>query len=592
MADLQYPDQSFYPSCKVRLIIRFDEFARAETVSGKAPKKILTKLKGVKDPRSGLTAVADPLSPPGTNRYFLKPDDGGNDSPGGPQKQEASADDLTHAIGGIIPSRCEVGKNGIRTADTSSIEMRYLDLPLDPRIIRSCAIEVYMGSVTSDAFASGSLGGTAPTSANQGVGDPLNLVPDTYTDSNGVLRSNLRFQGWVDEWEIEYPGGDKEPTVRLKCRDNTQLMIDTDAPPSLVLGVDQPIDKAIAVYLSNFPAFAGLTVEYRPGGTDIPKLKGQLSKSAYNEKTGGPTPAKGGGTGGKLSAWDYLTDIVGLIGHTIRVEGTNIIIQQVRTIVGKSFTQRPDDPFQGRQIGDYRTPSRLMIYGRNLKTLKVARKYSKTAPKNIEVRSYSHKSKTTLIERFPTEHSPLITSANPGESHNEVAYQVVRISGIEDRGTLKLIAQSTFEMMGRNEISVNMSTNNISSFGGSNQMDPDILDMEAGDTVDVQVNREEDGYNSVSIIDNIFASQERAREFLQAVGYSKAFASAAAKATSDAGFQTRFKVRAANFTWEIDQGISIDINAVNYTEVKIDQKWDGQEPDAGTTKGTKQGQGR
>ncbi len=563
MPDLDYPNQNYYPSVKVRLRLRLDEFDVTAPLKDLTPKKVITKLKGTKDVRSMLSAVADTDAPPGINRFKLQAD---TPSPGGPQEQSKSKDNLTHAIAGIIPKSMNLGLNGLRQADTLKVEIKYIDLPFDPRCIRSCAIEAYMGTVSADDFIKGNAGQVRSVSSGDSeVSEPLNVIPDTYVDEKGKSRTNLRFQGWVDEWEIEFQEG-AEPVVRLTCRDNTTLMLDTDAPPALTLAVDQPIDKTIATYLSNFPTLSGMTVEYRPNDAEIPKLKGQLSKTAYNADTGGPSPAKGGGTGGKLSIWDYLTDICGIIGLTIRVEGTRVIIQRVRDLLAGTNQNRSDDPYADRSSGDF--PTRAMIYGRNVLSMKLSRKFGKGKPKNIQVNSYNIKNKTKISVKFPS--TEVTSTANPGDGHNEAEYQVINISGIDNEKTLRVVAQSYYETVGRNELNVSIRTKNLASFGGGN-LDPDLLDMIAGDTITVLVSREESEFNTVSVIENAMLAQERAEQFLRTIGYEGEFAKAYAKAYTDAGFQTSFKVRAIGYNWDNDQGIAIDIQAVNFIEVRADK---------------------
>jgi hypothetical protein len=568
---LEYPEQSYYPSAKVRLIIRFDEFA-TNVLDPKKPTKVTTKLKGINDPAGIASTVGlDPDAPPGVTRYKLTPVSG--PAPGGPQRQDTSADDLTHIVGGIIPKKMEIGINGIRIADTGKLEFRFMDLPIDPRVVRACGVQAYLGTVSAEDYIAGNEGGVrAGTAGSSGDGEPLNVIPDTYTDENGQTRTNLRFEGWVDEWEVEVPD-QGEPTVRMTCRDNTTMLIDTDAPPGLHIDVTTPIDKAIANYLTHFASFAGLKIEYRGAtGADVPTLKASMSKTSYSDQ-GGASPNKGAGAGGgtaaKLSVWDHLTDLVGILGHTIRVEGTVIVIQRIRNITGQNASARAEDPFQGRTLSSGRNiPVRLFLYGRNLKEMKFGRKYGKRIPKGIQVNAYSHHEKHTIIERFPSSDSPLITKANPGDGHNETEYQVIRIDDIIDRGTLKVIAQSYFESLGRNELTVGIKTVNLASFGGGN-LDPDILDMKAGDTIEVLVNRDEDDTNTITTIENVLLAQGRAEEFMRTTGYGPRIAKAYAKAYTDAGFQTRFKVKNLNLNWDIEQSITIDISAVNFIEVRI-----------------------
>jgi hypothetical protein len=552
---MEYPSQSYFPGARIRLSIRFDEFGATKDLRKAAPERIQTRLKGVKDVRNSFQLVPEIDTTTGTKRIVIRPAD--STQTGGPQDSSTSSDDLTHVIEGIIPLRMEVGLNGIRTADTLKVDLRFLDLPIDPRTVRACGVEAYLGTFSEDQFAANMRNQT----------DALQVIPESWIDERGRTRSNLRFQGFVDEWEVEFDEG-REPIVRLQCRDNTQLLIDTDAPSSLVLAMDQPIDKCIATYLSNFPIFLGLAVEYRGG--DAPVLKGLLSKTAYSEKTGGPTPSKGG-TGGKLSVWDYLTDIVGAIGHTVRLEGTTIIVEKPHTMLNSKAAPREDDPYAGRELTSGFYPVRTLIYGRNLMSLKFGRKFGKAAPRNIEVRCYSCKRKKTLVARFPSVKDALV-HALPGDGNADVGYQVIFVNGIEDERTLGVIAQSYYEARNRSELNVAMRTRNLASFGGGN-LDPDILDMRAGDTIEVKINRNRDDHeNTVSVIEEALLVQEQAREFLKTVGYSDRFASAYGKAYSNGGFQTKYKVRSATFLWEMDQGITIDICAVNFIEARAEKE--------------------
>lgn len=578
-----FGDESYFPSAKLAIVIRFDEFgdgkvaAKGRTANPKSP----LKAKGIKGSAAPLTPGNDPDAPAGVKRILLKPATGVK---GGPQKQAASADEYTQALAGIIPRTANWGLNGARTADTLSIALRWIDLPIDPRTVRSCAVEFYLGCVTVEEFARGIRG--EKRGEFSGPGETLNMVPDTYLDDNGDQRSNRRFEGWVDTWSVEWDDG--EPMVRLECRDNTSLLIDRECPQKLVLDMSKPIDQAIATYLSNFSQYGGLTVEYRPAGEPVPILKNVLSKTAYHPNLG-PQPSKAGGaasggasTAQKLSVWDYLTDVCASIGHMIRLEDTNLIIQRARSYIAEGFG-RPDDPFQSRVLpGGERVYARRMIWGRNVLSMKMARSFAKAAPLNIEVRCYVPGRKNVIVARFPSK-TDAVEDAKPGDGTPDEKWTVYRVSGVKDQATLEHVAQGIYEQLVRNELSVQIKTHSLASFGGDNA-DPDLLDLKAGDSLEVLVNRDDVEVNTMTHIETLLLMQERAETFMRQLGYDGKFASAYAKAYTNSGFQTVFRVKSLAVSWDAEDGVSLDVQAINYLEVRMDNVLPSGEPSPGKKK--------
>src|SRR5271166_914444 len=568
MAEANLPLDEYYTSSRLRITIRFDEFAN-QTVSANirnkqaANKKTPLRKTGTKDTAATLSMGPDPQAPPGTTRILLG---GGGQIVGGPQNQIASGDQYTAVLVGIIPQKASLGLNGARQADTLSVTLRWLDLPVDPRTVRACAVEFYLGTLTAGDFARG-VGGENIGSGNL-QGRPLNIVKTKYTDIHGNPRTNLRFQGWADVWSVEWSDG--EPMVHLECRDNTSILLEQDAPPKLVVPANKPLDQAIAQYLANFPQFAGFSVEYRPQGVTAPVLNDVLSKTAM-VKGQGPPPSKGGGAasaGGssKLAVWDYLTDVCGAVGHLIRVEGTNVIVQRARSYMAETYG-RPDDPFQSRLLPSGQTIyNRQMVWGRNIESMKVSRSYNKTAPVNVEVRCYYPERKKVLIARFPTNMNSM-QNATPGNTGNE-KWTVYRVSGVKDQQTLNIVAQNIYEQLVRNEFQVNLKTKSLGSFGGQNE-DPDLLDMIPGDALDVLVNRDEQEFNSQAAIETILLLQDRAKQFMVALGYDEQFAQQYAKAYSNTGMQTTFRVKTVSTTWDVEDGVSFDIACINYLEVRM-----------------------
>ena len=560
------PPQSYYPRCTIRLILRFDEFGGSNSTSSPLRtaaqllnKSVTTKnLNGVAPMRSPLTAQLDPTAPAGVTRYILV--NPTSSAPGGPQDQTQSVDKLTWDVT-VIPKSASWGQNGVKDANTLDCVIKYIDCPIDPRLVRAVAIEMYLGCIAED---------DAVAQAQKTAANDAAIIPTNFTGPLGETRSNLRFQGWVNDWTVEF--GDGEPTITLKCQDNSQMLHNQEQPPRLVLDMKKPLDEAMADYLANFVQFAGLSVEYRPSTDTPPTLNTVLSGTAFRPNLGPPMSKGGGATSGsKQSVWDYLTDIVGSISHNIRMDGTTVIIQKVRSLMASdagSSAARPDDPFKGRSVDGVSFAYRRFLYGRNLLSMKLARNYTKKQVSNIEVRSYVTERKLTLVGRFPTPAQRQIY-ALPGNVTDQ-KWTVVKVSGITDQNMLNAIAQDYYESLGRQEMSVQLKTKNMGSFGGDNT-DPDILDMKVGDTFELLVNRDLDNVNDLTRIETALTAAGQNAALMTALGFSPGFASAYAQAYTNADFLTLYKLKGMKVEWECDQGVSLDIDGINYVEVRANQ---------------------
>lgn len=561
-----YPEQSYYPSAKVRLAIRFESFGKDDVVS-RVPAKPVKNAKGINDQRAPLEAVNDPTAPPGITRLVLQPKSGSGAAGkvGAPTEESKSADGKTHYLEAIIPRAARWGQNGLRDADTLELELNFIDLPLDPRVVRACAVEFYFGTVPAADFAAGIRGERSADGQR-----PLNLVADQWYDTDaGTWRSNKRFEGWVEQWAVEFTDNG-EPTVRLTCKDNRTLLIHQEVPPKLQLDPKVPMDQAFAGYLAHFPQFLGLSIEYRPSTDTPPTFGDALSKTAYIPG-GGLGPSKGGGAAdSKLSVWDFLTDKAGALGHIIRMEGSTLVIQRSRTLYSNQTATRAEDPFVPRNGAQFRR----FVFGRNLISLRVERSYDKHAPANVEVRCYLPEKKSVLVGRFPDK-AQFLAMGLPGDGGSDQKWVVHQVTGIRDVATLVRVAQNIYESVGRNELKVHLQTKNLASFGGGND-NPDILDMRPGDPFELLVARSDDEMSTVNKIEQSLVVQSRAAEFLEQLGFPDEFANAYAKAYTDSGFQQTFRSRKVGLTWSIDEGASIDIEGINYTEVRIDRDDSGQ----------------
>lgn len=555
------PPKTFYPQARLALAIRFEEFKATNTPE--PPKKPPQLRKGTGDPQ--LAVVSKPTRD-GTTVLYLSAKSGTGDASSAVPTAiaKSSTDGRTHHVDGVIPISASVCRNGIRVADTLKVQVAFDDFPFDPRLIRSCGVELYLGTVRAKDF------GTVVEQQTRQDGTPtLHMLPNEWIDARGRTRSNLRFQGWVDDYSLDL-AEEGAPMVSLDCTDQTRLLIDQAAPPKLVIGDAKPLDEAIADYLANFPQFRGFAVQYRPTTATAPTLKSAFAVTAYKPEGMGPPP---GGGGGKLMVWDYLTDVCGAVGHIVFVEDSflttgdavpTIVIQRPLTLYGIEF-RRPNDPFFGRILPSGRTlPYRTFTYGANTTRMQIGRKFSRYEPTNIEVRCYSPRQSKTLVVRYPDAKDERQKKLLPGNDA-EQKWEVVRVQGIEDEPTLRVIAQGVYEQKMRCELSAHIYTTDLASLGGTNA-DPDVLDLAAGDAVTVEVDRDASGVSTIPSIENFKATD--AASFLQGLGYSSELASAYATAASNLFYPTTFRVRSVTVDWKRDEAPEVDVELVNYLEVR------------------------
>lgn len=566
-------DPSYYPRWRLRLIVRFEDFGAPNTPA--VPARIPTLRKGGKDVGApGMLQVqkqADGallLASPGTTLAGQL---------GGPQDQTTSADGRTHVIDGVVPQSFGLELNGIRMADKLTATCSFLDFPFDPRTIRALGVKFFLGTVTADDAQRGAAGELRPNSTANGSALPFDTIPDTWTDSRNRTRSNLRFTGWADVDALVLDND--QATVEFECADNTRLFIETDNPTQMFVPPNKPIDAAIADYLSSFPKFVGMSVEYRPHVDDSlkPQLDKILSKTAARPKQGPlPAAAHNGPTQQKMTVWDYLTDVCGMVGHIIRVEGTTVVVQRPRTLYEEGFV-RDDDPYtpgitvsgQGEQ--PLVLPVRLYGYGANVNTYRIERTYARHSPTNFEIRSFDTARKKTIFVRYP-DFGNRVKSLLPGEAA-DLKFEVKNVSGIVDPATLALIAQAHYESRNRNEMAVTIKTKYLASFGGDN-FDPNALDLREGDPLKIQIVRPD----PKEMRDSVQAIATATADELVQLGFEQSLAEAYVTARDAISLPDTFRVRAVKISGQADNGVELEIAAINYIVVALSKTLpEGQE---------------
>jgi hypothetical protein len=264
--------------------------------------------------------------------------------------------------------------NDYKTTDTFNMEIDYKNFPFDPRSIRSCGVVIYFQDMGKLYNSDGTFNKIIPGAST--VVDP--------TISNAV------FIGFADEEEIEFD--DTNRMVKLSGRDTTALLIDQKYINNTPISLNLPIDEAIQTLLSQIPAVSQVAVlnqtidpvTFQP--ETLPTLA-QYYPDFNDPLTGSKNP------GQHETYWEIIQDIchrAGLICYFSRSIKNG---QLVPTII-LANPKNQFIPLNSETKDDIK-----IIYGVNVKNLKLKRKLGRFKGFNLQVRCRIDKQ--VLIARIP-----------------------------------------------------------------------------------------------------------------------------------------------------------------------------------------------
>ena len=238
----------------------------------------------------------------------------------------------------VIPRSASVVRNGLRVADTVSVELDYLDLSFDPRAIRDCKIDVFMGDVANPA-------------------EPALPQSDAYRI----------FTGYLDQPEASLSAAGE--LVRLKGRDFTSLLLDKEWTDGSIR-IDRPLPMIVDEIVSGTPA-AEVSVEWDSSNVDvvISKLVGRTRFSPKQND----------------DRWTVLSEICGLVGlaPTFDLDVLKIVSPD---LVAASSTSGTTAAF---------------LYGGNVSELTYTRKLNSTAQHQVQVICWNETTRSTRTSVFP-----------------------------------------------------------------------------------------------------------------------------------------------------------------------------------------------
>lgn len=567
----------FYPACLVDLRILFDD---------------------------ALTLVPEPavLETFSTERLAFVPSPTAK-AVGNPEVIGGQADPNLSFITSRIPISASVELPAYREAGTFRITLDYRDLPIDPRLVRSCSVEIYLSTIPGTQF---------------GIG-MTQRAPQFERES--ILRRNVRASslaayqrgnedclmvGVVDTWDVEH--NDKGSEVTLQGRDLRGMLLNSpmNADTLATLPLKNNIIEVVQFIVSKHPAGGRIHVEGSPKdewpNSTIPIPGGSFTTRVRKGAKGDKSRGSAGGDTNVTNFWDVISKYCAIVGAVPFFQGNLLFISPAKNLYDQQ--RQSTVPRNGSAFNDAREGVegnvRQFIYGYNVEELRFERKYTGKRPTSVVVTSYNTSStkrgEEKYIEaRWPDDSSVLTagvssttakpiakdirkakqTTVNPsGQSAQE---DVVRYDypGIADKARLLQLAQDIYEEIGRGEAGGSVSTQSLASFGGNNN-DADVLRLRPGDAVRIGIGVKNKSGQTTSL--------DEASSFLSPPNLDASVSETTLlKSLNDRGLdpnlaraivlssrnyvkelQNTFRVSNVKFDWNISSGVKVAFDFQNY----------------------------
>ncbi len=414
-----------------------------------------------------------------------------------------------------VPKSLTLELPGYRQAGTFAFTIDWRDLPIDPRAVRACSIEVHTGAISDANFAAGIR--QVPS-----VGNPRKSILQTAKFGAAQNAQTLRLVGTVDEWDVLHDKNGSE--VSIRGRDMRALLLDTPIGTDPVrankflttIDLSQTIDVVVRQILALNPLFGQFNVQVNsaewpnsqlpsPGDTKI------IPRSRQGAKPSAKKPARPTLPSGldKINFWDLVVKFCYLCGAIPYFQGTTLIIRPSRSIYDQQravFNPLIPTPFANAeprwtdaQTGkplDQPIAVRKLLYGRDVESMGFNRKLAGyQRPKVVRAVGINSDNDGKALEANfisgtwpssgPT--AKLTTKMSPSATQAEEEILNIPVHGITDVARLQEIARAVYEEIGRGEMGGTAESPNLASFGGDNS-DPDLLRLGPGDGIFLDVN--------------------------------------------------------------------------------------------------------
>jgi hypothetical protein len=481
----------------------------------------------------------------------------------------------------ITPQNMSIKRNPYREADEAEFSVCFHEVPLDPRIIRSLGFACYLGTIDDTTWAE---------AIRQGVSPSTVVSRGAKTTTKSLLGAqDLRFIGFADEVTVDM--SDSEEVLRVRGRDITGILLDLPVPTKVhkELNWDGPVERVIWDILQSSGACAGIPlhlVGFEPG-TKV--MKHNIQHKAGKRKINALRPKKIN----EENYWDLLQAIAlenGLIlyfdvwqspdeskftGRFVLATPQDLYSDKPRTYYDyKTGASGVEPDFRSRQrkrpgSGEILNAP-VLIYGHNLASLNIIRRFGYIQRPSVEVR-YKAPNGKVWSAKYPEKVVPTRVSVDGLWAADQIRIYTIQ-AGVEKPEDLKVIAQSIFEQLARQEIEISCETKDLTSFGGDNA-DPDLLEVKAGTPIEIVI-APYDKSTTIGLLPIIAGFDEsKMRDYLISRGVKDSVANILAYVLRSPEWQAlmerRFYTKSATIKLDKENGVSLSFEASNYILSRI-----------------------
>lgn len=418
----------------------------------------------------------------------------------------------------VLPRSVSVYSNSYKEADSWTIEFDAKDLPVSPDLIRAGSAEIYLFSTP-------------------GIGQNPEVVkakddPDT-PEWEGLEPTIV---GLFDEVNTDFSEGGR--FVTISGTDYTSLYIakkwreyekkegkKTVKKFKRRVPSGKPLDQVLLQLKQEVESADAMSLVVDPGDLKIPivgKAEGKPNKKGL--------PVRDGDT-----YWDVMYTLATRYGFILFVRGLDLVLT------------KPQQYITGR------TRAKKLAWGKNLLSMKMSRRMGNQQVPIVEIRSYDDSTRTVRKARYP-KNAKQVPVTGLGTKRDEVV--VHSVHGIKDADQLAEIAQTTYELLGRSEQSIEIETRDLLDLEGE-----DLVNLRTGDAVTIGIQP-----NTTEMLEGMSFDQRVQR--LKNLGFEPNVALEIARGFDKLdGFRKPFRVREASLEWSYDNGLTIQAKLQNYVNI-------------------------
>lgn len=448
-------------------------------------------------------------------------------------------------VEGVKPSRVVVHRRSYREADEATVVFAAEYLPLDPRMVRAVAVDVYLGSVPATLFGQGMASGWSALSTVLGTPD------------------NQVFVGYADEGTWDFGDG----TIELQCRGLQALLQDTKVPgpgtkkaPSVTdqIPLEQPLHAVVWALVQSAPMARGMRVAARlPVGVPpaaIPLVAAALGPQALRVTKGGTRLAV---EDGAETYWKLISRVCLLAGWVPSVELDTVVLRPAATLRPGAEPQHFVDHYWPAGLSTGLPYRRALWWGQDLEGLRLARPWAEASRKRIEVRQWSHELGQTLTAVWP----PLPQASKVGATGRtaDEEREVIVTSALNPAALLGY-ARAIYEERAARDMRGSFETREVSSQAISTAEAPvaDLMRLRPGDDLEIGILPQRPETGEQGTAPAIYGrTAPELTAFLVARGFAPQVAAAFALHLVSTPLLNTFRVSEATHTFDEEEGYSL-----------------------------------